>query len=395
MSSTKCIVIPKPRILVFVDWYLPGYKAGGPIRSVAALVQSLREHYSFSIVTSDTDATESTPYPGVTSDIWTTLPDGTRVYYCSKTGANPAALAALIATEDFDIAYFNSVFSIALSLRPLRLVRRLKPAARLVLAPRGMLGAGALQIKPLRKKLFLAAARLAGWFRDIRWHVSSEQEAGEVRAVFGPDCEVCVAPNVSLPELPGWQHRSKASGEVGFYFLSRVSPKKNLFTALRLLAKTDPGSRIRFDIYGPIDDAAYGAQCLDALQQLPPHVAATYHGPLPPEAIRARLAGSHFLLLPTQHENFGHVVLEAFAASCPVILSDQTPWRNLTAQKLGWDLPLHDEAAWVEAIATATEMDEETYRLWSAAAYAHAEAHAGSAASLEANRRVFLDVQAR
>jgi hypothetical protein len=62
-------VSAKPRVLVFVDWYLPGYKAGGPIRSVAALVRSLRDHCTFSIVTSDTDATERTPYPGVRSDI--------------------------------------------------------------------------------------------------------------------------------------------------------------------------------------------------------------------------------------------------------------------------------------------------------------------------------------
>jgi glycosyltransferase involved in cell wall biosynthesis len=327
----------------------------------------------------------------VRSDAWTTLPDGTRVYYCSKKGANRTALAILIAREDFDIAYFNSVFSLAFTLSPLRLVRRLKPSARLILAPRGMLGAGALQIKSLKKKLFLSTARLAGWFRNIRWHVSSEQEAGEVRAVFGSDCEVCVASNLSLPELHGWQSRLKVPGEVRFYFLSRISPKKNLLPALRLLAKTDPASHIRFDIFGPIDDAAYGEQCLEALRHLPPHVEAIYHGPLPPKAISTRLADSHFLLLPTQHENFGHVVLEAFAASCPVILSDQTPWRNLTAQKLGWDLPPDHEAAWIEAIATATQMDTETYRQWSAAAYAHAEAYAGSTASLETNRRVFLD----
>lgn len=380
----------KPRILVFVDWYLPGYKAGGPIRSVAALVKGLREDFTFSIVTSDTDATESAPYPGVQPDTWNTLRDGTRVFYCSRKGTRRAALAALIAQEDFDIAYFNSLFSPAFTLRPLHLVRRLRPTARLLLAPRGMLGAGALRIKALKKKLFLTTARMAGWYRNIRWHVSSEQEAGEVRAVFGSGCEVRIAPNMSLVELPGWQQRSKAPGEAGFYFLSRISPKKNLLFALRLLAKTSPAARIRFDIFGPIDDPAYGAQCLEAMQQLPPHVQATYHGPLPPEAIQARLTGSHFLLLPTQHENFGHVVLEAFAASLPVLLSDQTPWRNLAAQKLGWDLPPAEEAAWIEAIGAALQMDNQTYHQWSSAAYAQAEAHSANSASLEANRRVFL-----
>jgi hypothetical protein len=32
----------KKKILVFVDWYLPGYKAGGQIRSVASMVGHLK-----------------------------------------------------------------------------------------------------------------------------------------------------------------------------------------------------------------------------------------------------------------------------------------------------------------------------------------------------------------
>ena len=36
----------KKKILVFVDWYLPGYKAGGQIRSVAAMAGHLKEAYN-------------------------------------------------------------------------------------------------------------------------------------------------------------------------------------------------------------------------------------------------------------------------------------------------------------------------------------------------------------
>ena len=34
----------KKKILIFIDWYLPGYKAGGPVQSVANLVENLKDN---------------------------------------------------------------------------------------------------------------------------------------------------------------------------------------------------------------------------------------------------------------------------------------------------------------------------------------------------------------
>jgi len=39
-------------ILVFVSFYLPGYKAGGPVRSIANIVDHLNDEFYFRIVTS-------------------------------------------------------------------------------------------------------------------------------------------------------------------------------------------------------------------------------------------------------------------------------------------------------------------------------------------------------
>ncbi len=64
------------------------------------------------------------------------------------------------------------------------------------------------------------------------------------------------------------------------------------------------------------------------------------HGPLPPDRVAEALRANHLLFLPTRSENFGHVILEALAAGCPVLLSDRTPWRNLARAGVGWDLPL-------------------------------------------------------
>ena len=35
-----------------------------------------------------------------------------------------------------------------------------------------------------------------------------------------------------------------------------------------------------------------------------------------------------------QHENFGHVIVESWQNGCPVLISENTPWKNLESQKL-------------------------------------------------------------
>ncbi|MEM9024054.1 MAG: hypothetical protein AAGB22_09950, partial [Bacteroidota bacterium] len=62
--------LKRPRVLLFADWFLPGYKAGGPIRSCANLIAQLQDSYEFLVVTRDTDYCETTPYPEVTSNAW-------------------------------------------------------------------------------------------------------------------------------------------------------------------------------------------------------------------------------------------------------------------------------------------------------------------------------------
>ena len=74
----------KKKIVVLIDWYLPGYKAGGPIQSVANIVARLKGDFDFAIITDDTDANETKPYPNIKSNEWNVLADGTRVYYFSQ-----------------------------------------------------------------------------------------------------------------------------------------------------------------------------------------------------------------------------------------------------------------------------------------------------------------------
>lgn len=58
------------RILAFVKYYLPGYKTGGPLRTLEHMVAQLGGDFLFRVVTSDRDAGDTWPYPGVTVERW-------------------------------------------------------------------------------------------------------------------------------------------------------------------------------------------------------------------------------------------------------------------------------------------------------------------------------------
>jgi glycosyltransferase involved in cell wall biosynthesis len=361
-------VSQKKKILIFVDWYLPGYKAGGPIRSIANMYSQLKNDYDFRIVTSDLDLHEEIPYPNVKSDQWTKGPDGCDVLYLSQAKRNYKEIVKILKEERADFIYLNSVFSKVFTLYPLLARKRHFPVRKVILAPRGMLGAGALQIKPLKKKVFLSWMKITGLCSTIRWHASSETEEAEVKKVFGKNASTKVALNLSEGREIKSIKKIKKRGEMKIAFLSRISSKKNLEGTLQFLAKTSAQYQIQFDIYGPIEDANYWSKCEGLMRSMPKHVTVNYKGAIANNRVAETLKNYHFSILLTFNENFGHSIIESMAAGCPVIISDQTPWRNLENTLAGWDLALNDENKILQVLHQAAEMDEETFNDWNLAA---------------------------
>ena len=350
------------RILAVVEWYPPAYKAGGPIRSVHNLVQLLRAqtNHHLEVVCGDRDLGSDSPLEGIQTD--TPLQqDGVVVTYRSST-SRMWWLDKLRGTEGSpgpDVVYLNSLFSVPFALHPLMAARAL--GIPVVLAPRGMLGAGALAIKPFKKRVFLRVARALGWFRKVRWHASTEVERGEILAHF-PSARVHIALNVPLVQANALALKSE--GLVTWIMLGRVQQKKNLHFALEALQHVDlKGRRLRVDLVGPAEDEAYLQKLLGMSK---PGLEVRHVGAVPPHELGPLWERSHALLMPTTHENFGHAVVEAWAHGRPVLLSDQTPWRGLSDAGLGWDLPL-DQAPWVRGMEEALDWQGETWQKMSEA----------------------------
>jgi glycosyltransferase involved in cell wall biosynthesis len=377
------------RILALSDYYLPGYAAGGPIRSLGNLTEALGDEYSFSVLTRDRDMGASEPPAGVRYGEWVRV-DRAAVRYLAPSELSLRGLARAIRSRDHDVLYVNSLFSVPFGIKPL-LLRRLGviPRRALVIAPRGELSEGALALHPGRKRMYLGFARRLGLFRDAHWQASSQHEAVNVREQMGDLPLVLVAPNVPpRPAGSGSAPREpKRPGRLRIVFLSRIVPMKNLLGALELLSGTD--GEVRFDVYGPAEDAAYWSKCQKAMARLPAGIDCRYHGDIAPEQVQTILARYDLFFLPTQGESFGHVILEAMLAGCPVLITDRTPWRGLADAGVGWDLPVDETDDFRAVLERCLSMDDVEHRRLSDAARRYALDVAAEPDLLELYRSLF------
>lgn len=337
------------------DWFLPGYLAGGPIQSIATLTAQLGNDIHFKIITTDRDFQSCAAYAEIPANTWTPY-EGREVFYISPENMNPEFVLDLLLKTPHDGLYLNSLFSRLFTVYPLKWKQQGKLKSKIVLAPRGMLGDGALAIKSFKKKIFLMVAKSFGWFKDITWQSTSAQESSEIRKRIGKEAQIIEVSN--LPKAAGQgQAISKKAGELRLCFISRISEKKNLNFAIDILKEINT-VQIQFDVFGPIEDEIYWGNCRENAKPLPAHITFNYKGSLKPEAIGDTLGNYHALFLPTRNENYGHIIVEALQHGRPVILSDQTPWRDLEKVQVGFDIPLTDKPAFVKAVTTLAGTDQ-------------------------------------
>jgi glycosyltransferase involved in cell wall biosynthesis len=386
----------KPRILVFVRYYLPGYKAGGPIRTIANLVAHLGDEIEFRIVTSDRDAGDEHSYAGVKVDEWNTVGKAD-VLYLSPARRSLGTLAKVIRDSRCDALYLNSFFDPDFTIKPL-LARRLGmlPSRPVIIAPRGEFSAGALAFKTVKKTSYIGMAKTAGLYSGLVWQASNDHELQDIHDRFGVDrfhvrTVTNLPPHVDdLKSRPAVGLRSRGT-PLRICFLSRISPKKNLDFALAVLCRvTVP---VRLDIWGPIGDQVHWEQCRAVIGKLPANVSAQYKGSIGHEQVTETIAGYDLFFLPTRGENYGHVILEALTAGTPVLIADTTPWRNLEEHGAGWELPLNSEQAFADKIEWMAGSENTPAMRESARSFA--DAHLGNGVSIEANRRLFLEAFTR
>ncbi|WP_205508583.1 glycosyltransferase [Longitalea arenae] len=346
-------------ILLFADWYEPGYKAGGPIRSCVHFVHQMKDRYSIYVFTTDRDLNDTSPYINIPCDQWLEIEKSVKIFYCSPQKLGWTHIHRQIKSISPDYIYLNSMYSRHFTIYPLMMRRLGIIKSSLVLAPRGMLKESALQFKSAKKKLFLSAFRRMGLHRFIHFHATDKTELADVKKYFGHNAKVTLASNFPgmINDYPGSIKKTKH--ELSVIFIGRLHPVKNLDFLLRVLKNVI--GNVSLTIVGNAEDENYVNHCKTIVKGFGPNIKVYFAGEIPNNELGRIISQHHIFALPTQGENFGHAIFESLAAGKPVLISDQTPWRNLYTVRAGWDISLQQPEQFTKALQEAVLFDQNEY----------------------------------
>ena len=334
------------RLLICADWFAPGYRAGGPIRSVVNLTRLLADQADVQVLTGCRDLGETQTYDGVPVNQWTRWADCASVFY--GTGwARHREFLRLLAKHRPSAVYLNSMFSWTAAIWPLLVLLLWYREVRVVLAPRGMLKPSALYRKFWKKGPLLRFLRGLGLTQRVVFHATSQDEVSEIQQQF-PGARVILVPNV--PQWPAdvLPERGPDDGVLKLVLVGRIHPIKNVHIAIESLRGLSVPCELV--LVGPAEDAAYESRCRQLAGELVGAARVIFAGALDERAVREQLIRADALILPTQGENFGHAIFESFSVGTPVIISDCTIWRDLADKQAGWDLPLDEPEAFARAV---------------------------------------------
>ena len=361
----------KPSILIFIDWFSPGYKAGGPIASCINFIQLMKNDYTLYVFTADTDLGEKEPYKNIVTGKWISSDNNECMIYYARTRENMLKqIREAVAAVNPDFVYQNHMFSPKFVIYPLWLKWKGIIKSKVVVCPRGALYESALSVKPYKKMPFMKLFRWMGIHKKIRFHATSSREQEAIRLYF-PGSDVFVADDLPNTKQPVFSTLPKQRGSLKCIFIARIHPIKNLLLLLTVLQKVQ--SAVQLTIIGPVEDEAYWQKCQEAIKALPPHMNANYGGSVPNHALLPVLQAHHLSVLLTKGENFGHSIFESLLSGRPVLISDQTPWLHLQQKKAGWDLPLDNPDGFTAAIETAASWDQVIFDQWCQSAWLYAK----------------------
>ncbi|MBU2019598.1 MAG: glycosyltransferase [Bacteroidetes bacterium] len=344
------------KILITLDWFLPGTNSGGPVRSVANMVEQVPD-FTYYILTRNTDYCSTLPYEGIQQDTWVQFSENVFVYYFSDWNLSPQTIADKIEESGAKTIYINGIYSRMFSQIPLKIGKKL--GLNCIVAPRGMLSPHAISVKPLKKKLFLILQKLKGRYKGVVFHATSASERMDIVNQFPNSSNSSLIPNLTRVCVSSKEVLiEKDTKSCKLITLGRISPEKGTLEGLKALQNIR-GVEIQYDLYGTRNDLEYWEECKHALGQMPANIKAQYCGTLGSDDVLDKIQEYHFLFSPSEGENYGHSIVEAFMAGRPVIIRDNTPWKNLKIQGVGVECQKEEMVFYLDQF---TKLDNEDYQ---------------------------------
>jgi len=342
------------KILIIAGRYLPGYRDGGPVRSIINLTEWFGDEYDIRIMCHDRDHGDTKPYDGIRFGEYNRVGKAL-VWYTPKHSAEEMEKLA----GDVDVVYVAGLYDQYARLA-MKLNKEGKIKAPVFVAPMGSFSPEAFRIKGYKKRLFILYMNLTGMFSEITWSVTSSREEEELKSILGQNSRCIIASD--LPRRGVTKHiHIKEDKSLKLIFLSRIARKKNLGLIPDIFRQLDDDVRIKLDIYGTPEDKDYLHECmekLDGLRHTHPNCRWEYKGEADSEKVPCLFADYDAFIFPTLGENYGHVIAESLSAGCIPVISDTTPWLDLNENECGYVCPVKDTASFAAALNELLTMNE-------------------------------------
>jgi glycosyltransferase involved in cell wall biosynthesis len=309
------------RVLHVVPSYYPAVRYGGPIRSVQALCASLvsRGHH-VSVYTTNIDGDNDSDVPlGEAVEL-----EGVSIHYFPVPALRRLFWSPGLTRKvresvaEFDLVHLHSIF-----LWPTYVAARAAKRAGVpyLISPRGMLVPDVIRRKSrFAKSVWIDLVERRSFAEAARLHVTAEIEGDEANAMQLELPEIFCVPNgVSWPTT----HPSISAGPFGSVprpyalFLSRINRKKGLD---RLIRAWKWVTELTLIVAGN-DDEDYLAELKVLADSEGVADRLRFVGAVSDVHKWALYENAEMFVLPSYSENFGNVVAEAMAMSCPVVVT--------------------------------------------------------------------------
>jgi len=326
------------RVLHVSAYYAPAFVYGGPPRSIHALCRALHAHgVDVSVFTTDANGSTSLP-----ADVTAARQhEGVPVRYFRRTwprspiGSRPLVRALRQGIRTFDAVHIHGLWNRVTWAAATEARRAGVPY---VVSPRGMLEPAALAHRSWRKRVSYPLFDRKVIEGAGLLHATSEAERETLRQL-SPRVPVALIPNGT--EVPAVEAaRPDASRMI--LFVGRIHEIKRLdllVDAFVLLRRRHPAARLV--VAGPDERGL-----MNVLQRRAGHDARAieWRGVVDAAQRAALLRDAAALVMCSDSESFGMSVLEAMAASVPVVVTRTCPWA---------DVHRHGAGFWIEQRAEA------------------------------------------
>ncbi|MEX2595454.1 MAG: glycosyltransferase family 4 protein, partial [Salibacteraceae bacterium] len=303
------------------------------------------------VLTRNRDWFDPTPY-ALEADQWLTK-GRESVFYVSRDIW--IRILKMVVAFDGDVIYFNGFYSPKFNALPLIYFLATGTNKQLIVAPRGMLNSNAIALKSFQKKRLISMYKLLGIQRKVLFHATDDKELQAIKSVY-PSANICTLSNVPPIVDAGSKN---LDDDLIFISVGRLSKVKNTLGLIEIF-RSVLSNKVFF--IGSADNKSYERACLD-LTTSSKHI--IIKGAMPPSGVKELYNQRSIFVSMTTGENFGHAIIEAMAAGCPVIISDQTPWNDLEDFGAGWVIPLDQPERWQQQLKACSEMSADEYHKFS------------------------------